>query len=54
MKQDINTLRGLTYNLRMIAIPISGPFYIYGDHLSIVQDTFKPKSVLRKKRNSVC
>ena len=33
MKQGINALRGLRYNLRMMGIPISGLSNIYGAHM---------------------
>ena len=32
---------------------ISSPSYIYGDNVSVVHTTSRPKSVLRKKCNSV-
>ena len=54
LKQGIDALRGLRYKLRMKVIPISGPSCIYGDIMSVVHNTSKPESVLRKKRNSVC
>ena len=53
MKQSINALRGLRYKLRMMGIPISGISYIYGDNMSVVSNTSRPESVLRKKSNSV-
>ena len=33
MKQGIDALRGLRYNLRMMGIPISSPSYIYEDNI---------------------
>ena len=53
MKQGIDALRGLRYKLMMMGIPISGPSYTYGDNMSVVHNTSRPKSVLRKKSNSV-
>ena len=50
MKQSI----GLRYKIRMMGIPISGPLYIDGDNMSIVHNTSRPESTLRKKSNSVC
>ena len=39
----------------MMGIPISSSSCIYGDNMSVVHNTFRPESVLRKKRsNSVC
>ena len=37
-----------------MGIPISGSSYIYGDNMSVVHNTSRPESVLRKKSNSVC
>ena len=54
MKQGIDALRGLRYKLRMMGISISGPSYIYGDNMSVINNTSRPESVLRKKSNSVC
>ena len=49
MKQGIDALQGLRYKLRMMGIPISGPSYIYGENMSVVHNTSRPESVLRKK-----
>ena len=38
----------------MVGILISSPSYIYVDNMSVVYNTSRPKSVLRKKSNSVC
>ena len=54
MKHGITALRSLRYKLRMMDIPISSPPYIYGDNISVVHNTSRPESVLRKKSNSVC
>ena len=54
MKQGIDALRGLRYKLRMMDVSISSPLSIYGDNMSVVHDTSKPESALRKKSNSVC
>ena len=49
MKQGVDSLRDLRCKLRIIGIPISGPLYIYGDKISVVYNTSRPESVLRKK-----
>ena len=38
----------------MLGIPISGPSYIYIDNISVIYNSSRPESVLRKKSNSVC
>ena len=54
MKAGIETLRGLRYKLRMMGIGISGPSYIYGDNMSVIYNTQRPESTLRKKSNAIC
>ena len=54
MKQGIDALQGLRYQLRMMSTPISDPSYIYGDNMSVVHNTSRSESVLRKKSNLVC
>ena len=54
MNQGIDALRGLRYKLRMMGVPISGPSYIYGDNMSVIHNSSRTESVLRKKSNSVC
>ena len=49
MKLKIDALRDLRYKLRMVAIPVSSPTNIYGDNMSVVRNTSRPESVLRKK-----
>ena len=38
----------------MMDIPISGPLYIYGGNMSVLHNTSRSESVLRKKSKSVC
>ena len=54
MKHGVETLRGIRYKLRMMGVAIAGPTYIYGDNMSVINNTSKPESVLRKKSNSIC
>ena len=54
MKLGMEALRGLRYKLRMMGIPISGPSYIYGDNMSVIHNTQRPESTLKKKSNSIC
>jgi hypothetical protein len=54
MKNGIETCRGLCYKLRMMGVALSGPIYVYGDNMSIVHNTHRPESVLKKKSNSIC
>ena len=37
----------------MMGVPLSGPFYIYGDNMSVIHNTQRPESTLKKKNNSI-
>jgi hypothetical protein len=54
MKQGMETMRGLRYKLRMMGVPLSGPSYLYGDNMSVIHNTQRPESTLKKKSNSIC
>ncbi len=54
MKHGIKTLRGLRYKLRMMGVPLTRPFFVYGDNKSQVTNSSKPESTLKKKCNSIC
>ena len=54
MKHGVETLRGIRYKLRMMGVPLDGPSYVYGDNMSVINNTQKPESVLKKKSNSIC
>jgi hypothetical protein len=54
MKNGMETLRGLRYKLRMMGVPINGPSCIYGDNMSVIHNTQRPESTLKKKSNSIC
>ena len=38
----------------MMGISISGSSYKYRDNMSVIHNSSKPESILRKKSNSVC
>jgi hypothetical protein len=53
MKNGIETCRDFCYKLRMMGVNLSGPTYVYGDNMYIVQNIQRPESVLKKKSNSI-
>ena len=53
MKRGIDDLQGFRYKLRIMDIPVSSLSYIYGDNMSVIHNSSRPESVLRKKSNSV-
>ena len=54
MRLGVETVKGLRYKVRMMGIPLKEPTYTYGDNMSVIHNTSKPESVLKKKANSVC
>ena len=54
MKQGIEALRGIRYKLRMMGVPLTGPSFVYGDNMSVIHNTQRPESTLKKKSNSIC
>jgi uncharacterized protein affecting Mg2+/Co2+ transport len=54
MNNGIETCRGLCYTFRMMGVALSGPTYVYGYSMSVVHNTQRPESVLKKKSNSIC
>ncbi len=54
MKTGVDTMRGLSYTLRMMSVAIDGNTHIYGDNMFVIKNTSKPESTLNKKSNTVC
>ena len=54
MKIGVESMRGLRYKLRMMGVPFDGPTYVYGDNMSVIHNTQRPESTLKKKSNSIC
>ena len=54
MKQGVEALRGIRFKLQMMGVNVDGPTYVYGDNMSVMHNTSKPESVLKKKSNSIC
>ena len=54
MNHGIEAARGLRYKLRMMGVEIDGPTYVYGDNMSVIHNTQRPESTLKKKSNSIC
>jgi hypothetical protein len=53
MKNGIETTRGLRYKLRMMGVTIEVPTYVYGNNMSVVHNTQRPESVLKKKIKTI-
>ena len=53
MKHCCEYLHGLQFKLRSMGIPVFGPCYIFGDNKSVLVNSAKPDSVLKKKSTSI-
>jgi len=53
MKLCCEYIRGLRYKLRMMGIPIEKPTFIFGDNRSVLVNSSKPHSSLKKKSSSI-
>jgi hypothetical protein len=53
MKQVCEYIRGLRYKLRMMGIPVDLPTFVFGDNQSVLTNTSRPHSVLKKKSASI-
>jgi hypothetical protein len=54
MRTELETVQGIRYKLRMMGVPLTTSTYIYGDNMSVIYNTSRPESTLKKKANSVC
>ena len=54
MRDGLEAIQGLRYKLRMMGVPITGPAYVYGDNMSVINNTQRPDLTLKKKSNSIC
>ena len=54
MKHRMEHIRGLRYKLRTMGVLIEGPAYVYGYNMSVIYNTSRLDSTLKKKANSVC
>ena len=53
MKHCCEYVRGLRIKLRLMGIPCEEPTFIYGDNQSVLCNSAKPDSTLKKKSNSI-
>jgi len=54
LKHGMEAIRGLRYKLRIMGVPLSGPAYVYGNNMSVIHNTQRPESTLKKKSNEIC
>jgi hypothetical protein len=51
MKVGVEHVRSLRYKLRMMGVPIDSIVHVHGDNMSVIHNTQRPESVLKKKSN---
>ena len=54
MKLGVEHSRSVRYKLRMMGVPIAGPTNVFGDNMSVINNTSKPESTLKRKSHSIC
>ena len=54
MRIGVEHSRSLRYKLRMMGVEIQGPTNVYGDNMSVIHNTQKPESTLKKKNHAIC
>jgi hypothetical protein len=52
-KIAVELIEGLRYKLWMFGVPIDGPANVYGDNNSVVTNSIRPESTLKKKHNAI-
>jgi hypothetical protein len=53
MKTAVEQIEGLRYKLRMMGIEVDGPTNVFCDNESVVMNTTRPESTLKKKHNAI-
>ena len=53
LKTAVEMLEGLRYKLRMMGVPLDGPADLFCDNESVVTNTTKPESTLKKRHNAI-
>jgi RPA family protein len=53
MKIGVDMVEGLRYKLRMMGIPVDGPASVFCDNESVVKNSTRPESALKKKHNAI-
>jgi hypothetical protein len=53
MRVGVEMIEGLRYKLRMMGVPIEGPTNVFCDNESVVKNSSKPESTLKKKHNAI-
>jgi hypothetical protein len=52
-KTAVEMVKGLRYKLRMMGVQVIGPTNVFCDNESVVKNSTKPESTLKKKHNAI-
>jgi hypothetical protein len=52
-KIAVEMIKGLSYKLRMMGIPVAGATNFFCDNELVVKSSVQPKSALKKKHNAI-
>ena len=53
LKAAVEMIKGLRYKVRMMGIPLEEATHVLVDNMSVVYNTTRPESTLKKKSNSI-
>ena len=53
LKATMEMIKGLRYKVRMMGIPLEEATHVLADNMSVVHNTSRPESTLKKKSNSI-
>ncbi len=53
LKTAVEMIEGLRYKLRMMGIPLDGPTSVFCDNESVVKNSTRPESTLKKRHNAI-
>ena len=53
MRISVELVKGLMYKLRMMVNEVDGPTNVFCDNESVVKNTTRPESTLKKKHNAI-
>ena len=53
MRISVELVEGLMYKLRMMVNEVDGPTNVFCDNESVVKNTTRPESALKKKHNAI-
>ena len=53
LKTAVEMIEGMRYKLRMMGVPLDGPTNVFCDNESVVKNSTKPESALKKRHNAI-